>query len=60
MQEALKLLSVEEREILVLKDVQGLSYEDIAGVLELPMGTVKSRIARARMAFKEVWKRVGA
>lgn len=56
---ALRDLSEEEREILLLKDVQGLSYEDIAGILGLPMGTVKSRIARARMAFKDVWKRVG-
>jgi len=56
---ALAGLSDSEREILVLKDVQGLAYEEIGAILGLPMGTVKSRIARARMAFKEVWKRVG-
>jgi RNA polymerase sigma-70 factor (ECF subfamily) len=57
---ALDLLEAHDREILVLKDVQGLSYEEIAQILDLPMGTVKSRISRARGAFKEVWKKLGA
>jgi RNA polymerase sigma-70 factor (ECF subfamily) len=54
---ALDLLEAHDREILVLKDVQGLSYDDIAQILQLPMGTVKSRLSRARTAFKEVWKK---
>jgi RNA polymerase sigma-70 factor (ECF subfamily) len=57
---ALDLLEPHDREILVLKDVQGLSYDEIAQVLDLPMGTVKSRISRARLAFKDVWKKLGA
>jgi RNA polymerase sigma-70 factor (ECF subfamily) len=57
---ALDLLEEHDREILLLKDVQGLSYEEISQVLELPMGTVKSRISRARVAFKDVWKKLGA
>ena len=57
---ALDLLEEHDREILLLKDVQGLSYEEISTVLELPMGTVKSRISRARVAFKDVWKKMGA
>ena len=57
---ALDLLDGHDREILVLKDVQGLSYDEIAEILGLPMGTVKSRISRARTAFKEVWKKMGA
>lgn len=57
---ALDLLDGHDREILVLKDVQGLSYDEISEILSLPMGTVKSRISRARTAFKEVWKRMGA
>lgn len=56
--QALKQLEENDREILLLKDVQGLSYDEIAQVLGLPMGTVKSRISRARLAFKEVWKRL--
>jgi RNA polymerase sigma-70 factor (ECF subfamily) len=56
---ALKLLKEDDREILVLKDVQGLAYEEIARILDLPMGTVKSRISRARLAFKDAWKRLG-
>jgi RNA polymerase sigma-70 factor (ECF subfamily) len=55
---ALDLLEAHDREVLLLKDVQGLSYEEIAQILELPMGTVKSRISRARVAFKDVWKTV--
>ncbi|MBI4565875.1 MAG: sigma-70 family RNA polymerase sigma factor [Planctomycetes bacterium] len=53
---ALARLKAGDREILILKDVQGLPYEEIARILKLPMGTVKSRISRARLAFKEVWK----
>ena len=54
---ALGELKEDDREILLLKDVQGMAYEEIAKVLKLPMGTVKSRISRARLAFKDVWKR---
>lgn len=50
---ALDALDPEAKEILVLREVQGLAYEEIAGVLGVPVGTVKSRINRARMAFKE-------
>jgi RNA polymerase sigma-70 factor (ECF subfamily) len=42
------------RTIIVLRDVEGLSYEEIAGVLKLPEGTVKSRMNRARLRFKEL------
>ncbi len=36
------------RETLVLSDVEGMSYQEIAGILEIPVGTVKSRLFRAR------------
>jgi RNA polymerase sigma-70 factor (ECF subfamily) len=57
---ALDRLDAHDREILVLKDVQELSYEEISEILDLPMGTVKSRLSRARQAFKDVWKTMGA
>jgi RNA polymerase sigma-70 factor (ECF subfamily) len=48
---ALAALGEREREILVLRDYQDLSYEEIAGVLAVPMGTVMSRLHRARRAL---------
>ena len=41
-------LPIEFREVVVLRDVQDLSYKEIAGVLGIPLGTVMSRLARAR------------
>ncbi|MCC7151097.1 MAG: sigma-70 family RNA polymerase sigma factor [Rubrivivax sp.] len=48
LERALARLSVEHREILLLRDVEDMPYEDIAQVLGIGLGTVKSRIARAR------------
>ena len=45
----LQRLSPINREVIVLKDVQGLSLEEIATLLDLPVGTVKSRTSRARI-----------
>lgn len=49
---ALSALDVEQRAILVLRDVQGLEYDQIASVLEVAVGTVKSRLFRARAALR--------
>ena len=46
--DALGTLSDDFRVVVVLRDVVDLDYQEIANVLDLPLGTVKSRIARAR------------
>ncbi|QGJ69154.1 RNA polymerase ECF-type sigma factor [Planctomycetales bacterium 10988] len=53
-QQALQQLSDEHRHILVLKEMDGLRYEEIAEVLDLAVGTVRSRLFRARQRLKEI------
>jgi RNA polymerase sigma factor (sigma-70 family) len=45
---ALEQLPLEFREVIVLREIEGLSYKEIAAVVHVPMGTVMSRLARAR------------
>ncbi len=45
-------LSAKHREVLVLRNIKNMSYEEIAEVLEISVGTVKSRIARARESLR--------
>jgi RNA polymerase sigma-70 factor (ECF subfamily) len=52
-QKCITSLDEEYREILVLRDIQGLSYEEIKDILKIPEGTVKSRLSRARNALKD-------
>ena len=52
-EQAISELPPKYRIPLVLRDVQGLSYEEIARVIQSPIGTVKSRINRARLTLKE-------
>lgn len=51
--EALARLPVEFREILVLRDIEGWSYKELASALKLPAGTVMSRLNRARQHLRE-------
>jgi RNA polymerase sigma-70 factor, ECF subfamily len=51
-------LDNEYREVLVLRDIQGFSYEEIRDVLQIPDGTVKSRLSRARNALKDCLIRI--
>jgi len=51
--EAIAALEEEQRALLLLRDVQELSYQEIVEITGLPEGTVKSRLHRARMALKE-------
>ena len=51
--EALRKLPPRYREAVVLRDVEGLSYEEVGQILRIPGGTVRSRINRARMMLKE-------
>jgi RNA polymerase sigma-70 factor (ECF subfamily) len=50
---ALEALSPDHREVIVLRELQGMSYEEIAEILELPSGTVESRLFRARQVLRE-------
>lgn len=52
-QQALGTLSAELRMVVVLSDVEGFSYEEIATILHVPLGTVKSRLHRARQILQD-------
>jgi len=57
LQDALEELPVEFREALVLRELEGLSYKEIADVSGVPVGTVMSRLARARDRLKDALAR---
>jgi RNA polymerase sigma-70 factor (ECF subfamily) len=54
---AIAELPEERRIVVVLRDLEGLAYEEIAAALELPVGTVRSRLHRARMDLKDKLER---
>ena len=51
---ALNMISEEHRKVVILRDVAGMKYSDIAKALSIEEGTVKSRIARARSALRKI------
>lgn len=51
--EAINRLPEQHKTVIVLRDIKGFSYEQIAEILDCSQGTIKSRISRARMALKE-------
>lgn len=52
--QALKGLSAEFREVLVMRELEDLSYKEIAGIVGIPIGTVMSRLARGRKQLAEI------
>jgi len=54
LEDALAILPSEQRIALTLCEFQGLSYEEIADILECPVGTIRSRLSRARIALQDI------
>lgn len=52
--DAIRKLSEEHRAVLVLKDLEGLRYDEIAGIIGVPVGTVRSRLNRARLELRGI------
>jgi len=57
---ALETMRVEYKTAIILREVEGLSYDEIAETMSCPVGTVKSRISSARVAIAQLLKRRGA
>ena len=53
LRDALLSLRQSYREAVILRDVEGFSYEEIAGALQISIGTVKSRISRGRLELRK-------
>ena len=51
-------LSKDHAQMLILHDVEGRSYEEMSELLEIPIGTVMSRLSRAREAFRKKWNKI--
>ena len=50
---AVEQLPVEFREVMILRELEGMSYKEIAEMADVPMGTVMSRLARARKQLQQ-------
>ena len=58
-QNALVQLPDDFKTIIILRDIQELSYDEISKIVELPLGTVKSRINRGRLKLQKLLKKKG-
>lgn len=56
---AIDALAEEQRSIIILRDLDGLDYAEIAGLLDIPIGTVRSRLHRARCELREIMEKRG-
>jgi RNA polymerase sigma-70 factor (ECF subfamily) len=52
-QKAIEKLPVKFKEVIILRDIQGFAYEEISQILDIPLGTVKSRVNRGRLKLQE-------
>jgi RNA polymerase sigma-70 factor (ECF subfamily) len=52
-QKAIEKLPAKFREVIILRDIQGFAYEEISQILDIPLGTVKSRVNRGRLKLQE-------
>jgi RNA polymerase sigma-70 factor (ECF subfamily) len=59
LESALLQVAPKYREVLILKDIEELSYEEIRGILQLPLTTLKIRVVRARAMLKDIIQREG-
>lgn len=57
---ALQILSAEHRMVIVMKEIDDMRYEEIAEVLDVPVGTVRSRLHRARSELKTILEKLQA
>jgi RNA polymerase sigma-70 factor, ECF subfamily len=59
-QVALNRVSPEHRAVLILKDMEGQKYETMAEILQVPIGTIRSRLHRARLELRQVLEQMDA
>lgn len=59
-QDALGRLTEEQRSLLWLREVEGQSYTELAEILQIPVGTVKSRLFAAREELRRIWRLPGS
>ena len=52
--DALDTLDPEQKQVVMLREYEGLSYQEIADVLKVPVGTIRSRLFRAKLALREL------